>query len=151
LSVWALCRIRRLQATSSQSSNAICFDSTWKTPGRASEARSSRLGRLLDCTPEQPVQPELGNAQQARRSGGLSRACGYGFGFNILSFVDVDGAARDLEINATGLGKYSPFIAIDDELRCSEDRPSGFSSTGCSTSRGGTETGTGTETGAQLV
>jgi hypothetical protein len=51
----------------------------------------------------------------------VARDIGDGLGFDILSFDEVDGSPRYVEVKATGLGKYFPFLVTDLELRCSED------------------------------
>jgi hypothetical protein len=51
----------------------------------------------------------------------VARDIGDGLGFDILSFDEADGSERYVEVKATGLGKYFPFVVTDLELRCSED------------------------------
>jgi hypothetical protein len=51
----------------------------------------------------------------------VARDLGDGLGFDILSFDPVDGSELYVEVKATGLGKYFPFLVTDLELRCSED------------------------------
>jgi hypothetical protein len=51
----------------------------------------------------------------------VARDIGDGLGFDILSFDEADGSERYVEVKATGLGKYFPFLVTDLELRCSED------------------------------
>lgn len=51
----------------------------------------------------------------------VARDIGDGLGFDILSFDAADGSEAYVEVKATGLGKYFPFLVTDLELRCSED------------------------------
>lgn len=51
----------------------------------------------------------------------VARDIGDGLGFDILSYDPVDGSELYVEVKATGLGKYFPFLVTDLELRCSED------------------------------
>lgn len=51
----------------------------------------------------------------------VARDIGDGLGFDILSFDPADGTEVYVEVKATGLAKYFPFLVTDLELRCSED------------------------------
>ncbi len=51
----------------------------------------------------------------------VARDIGDGLGFDILSFDEADDSELYVEVKATGLGKYFPFLVTDLELRCSED------------------------------
>jgi hypothetical protein len=66
----------------------------------------------------------------------VSITCGDGVGFDVLSFDENDEAEQFIEVKTTGLGKHFPFYVTANEVRCSEDCPSGFGSTAYSTSRG---------------
>jgi hypothetical protein len=51
----------------------------------------------------------------------VSQSIGDGLGFDVISFDDIDGSERLIEVKTTGLGKYFPFYVTANELRCSED------------------------------
>lgn len=65
----------------------------------------------------------LGRDDLAQKVVWASRDIGDGLGFDIISFNDVDGSERLLEVKATGLGKSFPFYVTGNEVRCSEDVP----------------------------
>jgi Protein NO VEIN, C-terminal len=51
---------------------------------------------------------------------------GDGLGFDVLSFDDLDGSEKLIEVKTTGLGKYFPFYVSSTEVRCSEDMADRF-------------------------
>ena len=62
-----------------------------------------------------------GRDDLAARVRWVARDIGDGLGFDILSYDEADGSELYVEVKATGLGKYFPFLVTDLELRCSED------------------------------
>jgi hypothetical protein len=62
-----------------------------------------------------------GRDDLAEKVSWVARDIGDGLGFDILSFDPTDDSKLYVEVKATGLGKYFPFLVTDLELRCSED------------------------------
>jgi hypothetical protein len=55
-----------------------------------------------------------------------SRDIGDGVGFDIISFDEMDGSERLIEVKTTAYGKFFPFYVTATELRCSRDIPDQF-------------------------
>jgi hypothetical protein len=93
------------------------------------DAANRRLGRLGE---EFVVQLERHRLEQAGREDlaqkveWVTQTVGDGLGFDVLSFDDADDSEKLIEVKTTGLGKYFPFYATANEVRCSDDRPEQF-------------------------
>ncbi|MEJ7636805.1 MAG: DUF3883 domain-containing protein [Singulisphaera sp.] len=64
----------------------------------------------------------------------MSKAYGDGVGFDVLSFDESGDGEQFIEVKTTGLAHFRSMPA--NEVRCSEDCPSGSGSIGSSTSPG---------------
>jgi hypothetical protein len=56
----------------------------------------------------------------------VAQSQGDGMGFDVLSFDEVTGAERWLEVKTTVLGKFHPFLVTANEVACSEAEPGKF-------------------------
>jgi hypothetical protein len=109
-------------------------------PGRQGKPWLSLRGRRVNFAEQDAVNRRLGTLGEefalwyegrrlavagrddlAARVRWVARDIGDGLGFDILSFDEADGSELYVEVKATGLGKYFPFLVTDLELRCSED------------------------------
>jgi hypothetical protein len=59
----------------------------------------------------------------ARRVRWVAEEIGDGMGFDVLSFDDQDESEKLIEVKATALGKFHPFLVTLNEVCCSEDMP----------------------------
>lgn len=87
----------------------------------AANRRLGDMGEEFALWYEQQRLIAAGRDDLANKVRWVARDIGDGLGFDILSFSEADGSELYVEVKATGLGKYFPFLVTDLELRCSED------------------------------
>jgi hypothetical protein len=87
----------------------------------AANRRLGHIGEEFALWYERQRLTAAGRADLAAKVRWVAREIGDGLGFDILSFDESDGSELYVEVKATGLGKYFPFLVTDLELRCSED------------------------------
>ena len=90
----------------------------------ARDAANRRLGEIgeqfaLDL--ERHRLQSAGRDDLAARVVWASHEYGDGLGYDILSFHETTGQERMIEVKATGLGKFFPFLVTANEVRCSDD------------------------------
>jgi hypothetical protein len=87
----------------------------------AANRELGRLGEEFAVWFEQQRLRATGRDDLAVRVEWVSRDVGDGLGFDVLSFDEGDDSEKLIEVKATGLGKYFPFLVTATEVRCSED------------------------------
>lgn len=86
----------------------------------ATNRRLGRFGEEFTVELERRRLKGYGRDDLAKKVEWISDTSGDGFGYDVLSYDEVDDSERFVEVKTTTQGKYFPFFVTANEVRCSE-------------------------------